>query len=190
MRIVFVGPPGAGKGTQSARLTQYLNVPHLSTGDMLREARQKKTQIGMLASQYMSTGQLVPDPIILQLVGERLAQPDCENGYLFDGFPRTLGQAKSLDQFLGERGTPLDAVLEIRVPEDVLLERLAGRGRSDDEPEIIRERLKGYRDQTQPLLDYYAQTGRLVTIDGCGTTDEVFRRIKAAVDQARAKSGS
>lgn len=182
MRIVFVGPPGAGKGTQSARLIQYLKVPHLSTGDMLRAARKEQTRIGQMATRYMEAGELVPDPIILQLVGERLAQPDCRNGYLFDGFPRTLGQAKSLDQFLAERNTPLDLVLELRVPEELLFERLAGRARADDAPSIIRARLKSFRDQTQPLLDYYQAANRLAVIDGCGTTDEVFDRIQAAIE--------
>ena len=189
MRIVFVGPPGAGKGTQSARLIQYLKVPHLSTGDMLRAARKDQTRIGRLASRFMESGELVPDPIILQLVGERLAQPDCQHGYLFDGFPRTVGQAKSLDQFLAERNTPLDLVLELRVPEETLLERLAGRARADDSPSVIRARLKSFRDQTQPLLDYYAAAGQLAVIDGCGTTDEVFGRIQEALEnRSRARS--
>jgi adenylate kinase len=183
MRLVFIGPPGVGKGTQSMRLLKHLGIPHISTGDMLRAAIQQKTQIGLIANQYMSAGRLVPDPIMLQLMGERLDQPDCRKGALFDGFPRTLGQAKALNDFLGQRGIPLSGVLELRVDEDEVIRRLAGRGREDDQPEIIRERLQGYMRQTAPLLDYYKAQGILHTIEGTGTPDEVFDRIKAVLDK-------
>jgi adenylate kinase len=178
MRIIFLGPPGVGKGTQSKRLVEYLQIPHLSTGDMLRQAYLDKNEVGILSQQYMSSGKLVPDPVILEIMGRRLDQNDCQKGCLLDGFPRTLGQARALDEFLAQRGTPLDGVLELKVDQEEIVNRLAGRGRDDDRPEIIRERLEHYARQTAPLEDYYRQRGLLHTIDGVGTTDEVFARIK------------
>jgi adenylate kinase len=183
MRIVFVGPPGVGKGTQSQRLVKYLRIPHLSTGDMLRQAWQEKSDLGLLSQEYMAQGTLVPDPIMLQLVGRRLEAGDCQHGYLLDGFPRTLGQAQALDEFLRRRGTPLTTVLELKVDADELVKRLAGRRRDDDRPEIIRKRLDEFARQTAPLSDYYRQQGLVCEIDGSGTPDEVFDRIKTFVDR-------
>jgi adenylate kinase len=131
----------------------------------------------------MSAGQLVPDDIILGIIGQRLQQPDCRQGYLLDGFPRTIAQAEALDAMLAGQGTPLDAVLELQVPEEELFQRLAGRGRADDQPEVIRQRLVAYRRQTEPLLEYYGARGSLRSIDGQGTVDEVFQRARAALDQ-------
>jgi adenylate kinase len=185
MRIVFIGPPGVGKGTQSLRLVKFLNVPHLSTGDMLRQAGQEKSELGLLSQQYMAQGKLVPDPIILQLVGQRLDQDDCQEGCLLDGFPRTLGQAQALDEFLNRRGTPLTAALELKADPEELVKRLAGRGRDDDRPEVVRERLQQYAGLTAPLSEYYARQGRLFQIDGSGTPDEVFGRIKTVVSQIK-----
>jgi adenylate kinase len=187
MRIVFIGPPGVGKGTQSAELVGYLRIPHLSTGEMLRKACQDKTDLGLLSQQYISAGKLVPDPIILQLVAKRLDQDDCKNGYLLDGFPRTLGQAQALDEFLARRGTPLDVVLELQVDVEELIHRLSARGREDDRPDIVRERLTQYERQTAPLSDYYSQQGLLRMINGGGTPGEVFHRVKAAVDRTAPK---
>ncbi len=177
MRLIFIGPPGAGKGTQSQRLIRHLGIPHLSTGEMLRAACRNKTPEGLAADEFMQTGRLVPDPIILQLVGRRLDEPDCQKGCLLDGFPRTLVQAKALDEFLEQRGTPLDAALELQVDEEVLVQRLAGRNRVDDSPEIIRLRLGDFFKETSPLCNYYRRRGLLFSIDGEGTQDEVFRRI-------------
>lgn len=183
MRIVFIGPPGAGKGTQSANMIRELGILHLSTGEMLRKAQQEKTRLGRLASDYINTGQLVPDPLILQLIGERLVQPDCRRGYLLDGFPRTLGQAKALDEYLHQQGTPLDVVIELVVDEAELTRRLSDRGRSDDNPEIIRQRLRSFQDQTRPLIRYYSDKGLMEAIDAIGTTEEVFERIMQAIQR-------
>lgn len=185
MRVVFIGPPGAGKGTQSARIVEHLGIVHLSTGDMLRQAQQDDTELGQLATEYMGSGKLVPDPIVLQMIGERLARPDCAPGCMLDGFPRTLGQAQALDEYLQERGTPLNVVIELKITEEELLRRLAGRGRSDDSPDVILNRLKTYELQTRPLLEYYAKQGLLETIDAIGTTDQVFDRILTAIQRHR-----
>ncbi len=184
MRIVFIGPPGAGKGTQAERLVATYGLAHLSTGDILRAARDAQTEVGKKADRYMSAGQLVPDEIIMAIIGQRLKQPDCQAGYLLDGFPRTIGQAEALDAMLSEQGPPLDVVLELQVPEEELFRRLSGRGRADDTPEVIRQRLVAYRDQTEPLLQYYVKRGLLKSIDGFGTVDEIFDRATAVLGRA------
>ena len=154
MQIVFLGPPGAGKGTQAVRLAEHLGIVHLSTGDMLRQAAADKTTVGLQSQEYLSDGNLVPDIVMLDLVNERLGNEDCEGGYLLDGFPRTLGQAEALDALLAKRNTPLTAVIELDVDVELLIERLVARGREDDKPDVIRERLKQYKLQTAPLSDY------------------------------------
>lgn len=182
MRLVFIGPPGAGKGTQAEKIIATYNTAHLSTGDMLRAAVAAGSEVGGKAGQYMSSGQLVPDDTIIGVIRDRLVQSDCQGGYLLDGFPRTIAQAEALDRMLAEKGTPLDVVLELRVPDDELFRRLAGRGRADDKPEVIRQRLVAYRNQTEPLLDYYGRLGLLVHIDGLGSVDEIFARIRNVLD--------
>lgn len=182
MRIVFIGPPGAGKGTQAERMIEKYKLAHLSTGDMLRAARDAQTDVGKKADTYMSSGQLVPDEIIVEIIQERLGESDCQGGYLLDGFPRTIAQAEALDSMLAAKGTPLDVVLELKVPEEELFQRLAGRGRADDTPEVIKQRLVAYRDQTSPLLDYYGKAGQLKSIDGLGTVEEIFDRVQAILD--------
>ena len=188
MRIVFIGPPGAGKGTQAERMIAAYRLAHLSTGDMLRAARDAKTEVGVLADRYMSGGQLVPDDVIIAIIAARLLEPDCQAGYLLDGFPRTIAQAEALDAMLRKQGTPLDVVLELKVPEEELFKRLAGRGRADDKPEVIRQRLVAYRNQTAPLLDYYGKAGLLRSVDGMGTVDEIFQRIRGVLDPMAAGS--
>lgn len=187
MLLVFIGPPGAGKGTQCKRLLDYLRVPHLSTGELLRRAKEQNTPLGIMADSYMKNGRLVPDPLVMSIVGERLDSADCRNGCLFDGFPRTIGQAESLDSYLKDRGTPLDVVLELKVDEQVLIERMIQRAkiehRPDDTPETISNRMQVYKTSTMPLLNYYSQRGLLESVDGLGTTDEVFGRIKTIIDR-------
>jgi len=188
MQIIFIGPPGAGKGTQSVRLAEHLHVPHLSTGDMLREACQQKTPVGILAAEAMETGQLVSDDLVEVAVFERLRQPDCSDGYILDGFPRTVPQADALDRWLESCGQALLVVLALRVDQDVLLERLSSRGRHDDDRKTVIERLKQYDRLTRPLLDYYSRHGVLRGIDGSGSEDNVSARIQKVVADLVAKS--
>ena len=171
MRIVLLGPPGAGKGTQAQRLVDDLQIPHLSTGDMLRAGQDAGSELGLMAAQYMESGQLVPDELVVGIVDQRLQQQDCQNGYLLDGFPRTVPQADSLSELLQQRSTKLDLVLELNVAEEELIERLLQRKRPDDTRETI------------PLLEYYSTRGLLASIAGQGTPDEVYERLREALQQ-------
>jgi adenylate kinase len=185
MLIVFIGPPGSGKGTQSKRLIQHLGIAHLSTGDLLREAKASGSSLGRLAADYMDHGRLVPDQLVLAMVKEKLADPLFKKGCLFDGFPRTLPQARSLDELLAKRGTPLDVALELRADVNELTARMLRRAsqekRVDDNPQTIAHRMEVYRQQTEPLIDYYRFQGVLKPIDAMGTPDEVFECIKAVL---------
>lgn len=179
MRIVLLGPPGAGKGTQAADLAKKLGIPHISTGDLFRHNISTGTELGLEAKKYLDAGDLVPATLTNALVDDRLDAEDAAGGFILDGFPRSVEQAEALKQMLSRRSLKLDAVLEFRVPEDELVARLMSRGRDDDKEDVIRNRFKVYRDETAPLLDYYS--GELKTVDAVGSTDEVFARALQAL---------
>lgn len=179
MRIVLLGPPGAGKGTQAVKLAEKLGIPQISTGELFRENIDGGTPLGLEAKKYLDAGDLVPASLTNALVDERLGHADVAGGFILDGFPRTVEQAEALHDMLGRRGLALDAVVEFRVPEDELVARLASRGRADDTEDVIRNRFKVYRDETAPLLDYYNH--ELKTVDAVGSLDEVFTRALQAL---------
>ena len=169
-----MGPPGAGKGTQAVKIAEKLGVPQISTGDLFRHNIGAGTPLGLEAKKYLDAGDLVPASLTNSLVDDRLNDADVADGFILDGFPRTVEQAEALHDMLERRNLKLDAVLEFRVPEEELVSRLAGRGRADDTEDIIRNRFRVYRDETAPLLDYY--THELKTVDAVGSLDEVFNR--------------
>ena len=206
MKLIFLGPPGAGKGTQAVGVSAHLKVPHISTGDMFRNAIKNQTPTGMEAKRYMDAGQLVPDSVVVAMVKERLAMDDCANGYLLDGFPRTVDQAEALEAIAAP-----DAVIDIEVPDEMLLARLTGRRvcgkcngtfhiskladekvcpvcgdelyqRDDDKPATISNRLNVYHEQTAPLIGYYAGLGRLKRINGDGRPEDVFQKILSSLE--------
>ena len=179
MRIVLLGPPGAGKGTQAINLADKLGVPQISTGDLFRHNISTGTELGVKAKAYLDAGDLVPAELTNALVDDRLNDDDVTAGFILDGFPRSVEQAEALGQMLAKRGLKLDAVLEFRVPEDELVDRLKGRGRADDTEDVIRNRMKVYRDETAPLLDFYQAD--LKTVDAVGSLDEVFARALRAL---------
>jgi adenylate kinase len=211
MKLVIFGPPSAGKGTQAQRLSHQYGIPQVSTGDLLRKAVADKTPLGLKVKSYLDQGKLGPDNLIVQLIKERVSKPDCKNGYLLDGFPRTMGQAKEL-----EKMTDIDLVLNIVVDFEVLVERAVGRRtcpkcsavyhvkfnppmnegicekcgsqliqRDDDKEDTVRNRLKVYQEQTEPLIDYYRRKGKLVDIEGSGGIDAVFGRMVSMIDKLK-----
>jgi adenylate kinase len=181
MKLLIMGPPGVGKGTQANRIKDKLQILHLSTGDILRAEVEAKSAIGMDAKLYMDFGRLVPDHILIEIVKERISRPDCENGYLLDGFPRTPPQAEGLEEMMHSIGHDLECALSLTADEDELVDRLVKRGeksgRSDDTPEVIRNRQKIYWEQTAPLLDFYRGKGILKEVDGLGEIPEITERI-------------
>jgi len=177
MRIVFIGPPGSGKGTQSVRLAEALGVERLSTGDVLRDAR----KAGRISGEFLDEGRLAPPGMVEELVAEWIQEPGRKKGFLFDGFPRTVEQAEQLDKLIAELQAPLDAVLLFDVSEDELIRRLAGRGREDDNYWIIRQRLKDYASLTEPLADYYQEHDLLRRIDAEGLPEDVYDRMVEAI---------
>jgi adenylate kinase len=179
VRIVLLGPPGAGKGTQAVQLAEKLGVPQISTGDLFRHNISTGTPLGLEAKKYLDAGDLVPATLTNALVDDRLDNEDAAAGFILDGFPRSVEQAEALHDMLERRNLKLDAVVEFRVSEDELLQRLKERGRADDTEDVILNRMKVYRDETAPLLDYYS--GELKTVDAVGTVDEVFARALRAL---------
>ncbi|OBG94688.1 adenylate kinase [Mycobacterium sp. E3251] len=179
MRVVLLGPPGAGKGTQAQKLSEKLGIPHISTGELFRSNIENGTKLGLEAKRYLDAGDLVPSELTNQLVDDRLSDADADAGFVLDGYPRSTEQAKALHEMLERRGTDIDAVLEFRVSEDELLQRLKARGRADDTDDVILNRMKVYRDETAPLLEYYRD--ELKTVDAIGTLDEVFARALQAL---------
>jgi adenylate kinase len=193
MRLVLLGPPGSGKGTQAARLKVELGVPHISTGDMLRAAVAAGTPQGLKAKEVMNAGKLVSDDILLGMLEERLSQDDVKNGFILDGYPRNLAQADALDHLLAKIGQPLDAVVKLEVPNEVIIARCEIRfkaeHRHDDDPEVVRDRLKVYAEQTAPVADFFARRGKLQVVDGVGELDEVTERVKRALSSKSAATG-
>ena len=208
MRIILLGPPGSGKGTQAKLLSKRYGIPHIAMGDILREEVARKTPLGEKVNVYMSKGELVPDEIVIEVLKKRLQEADCTNGFILDGFPRTLNQAKALDNMLSELNLKIDAVIYIEVPDEEIMKRLSLRRtckvcgriynlhynppkqdgkcdvcggeliiRDDDKPEVIKNRLKVYNEQTKPLVDYYENHRLLIRINGVNTIDSVFQQI-------------
>ena len=195
MRLILLGPPGAGKGTQAQRLLAKHRTVQLSTGDMLRAAVAAGTPVGLRAKSTMERGELVPDDVVVAIIVDRIGKPDARRGFVLDGFPRTVPQAEALDRLLAERGLKLDAVMELKVDEGILLQRIEKRAaemtargekiRSDDNPEVLRERLSAYRKQTAPLVDYYASKGMLKSVDGMASIDDVTAAIAGHLEPLR-----
>jgi adenylate kinase len=179
VRVVLLGPPGAGKGTQAQKLAEKLGIPQISTGELFRNNIGNGTKLGVEAKRYLDAGDLVPSELTNRLVDERLNEPDVANGFILDGYPRSLEQAQALHEMLERRGTDIDAVIEFRVSEEELQQRLKGRGRADDTDEVILNRMKVYRVETAPLLEYYSD--EVKTVDAVGTVDEVFARALQAL---------
>jgi adenylate kinase len=178
IRLIFLGAPGAGKGTQAKGLASDYHIPHISTGDILREAVAQKTALGIKAQTYMDRGELVPDQLVVDLIRDRLSQPDAQQGWILDGFPRTLLQANSLDAILVQIQQPYKFVINFDVPDEVLIQRLLGRGRQDDTEEVIRRRLQVYREQTVPLTDFYTSRQKLICVNGNLSMEEVKEEVK------------
>jgi adenylate kinase len=180
VRVVLLGPPGAGKGTQAQKLSEKLGIPQISTGDLFRMNISAGTALGIEAKRYLDAGDLVPSELTNKLVEDRIEQPDATDGFILDGYPRSVEQAKALDDMLKNHNTKIDAVLEFAVSEDELLARLKSRGRADDTEEVIHNRMQVYRDETEPLLEYYSHYN-LQTVDAVGSLDEVFARALRAL---------
>ena len=189
MRLLLLGAPGSGKGTQAARLKDSLGVPHISTGDLLRAEVAAGSKLGLEAKEVMARGELVSDAILLGMLEDRFSRADTANGFILDGYPRNLAQADALDKLLARIGRPMDFAVQLEVPTELLVERIAGRakaeGRADDSPESVRHRLNVYDKQTAPVIDFYRQHGQLTVVDGVGELDEVFTRIIEAISPGR-----
>lgn len=181
MHLVFFGPPGAGKGTQAQRIVADFGIPQISTGDILRAAVADGTALGKQAGPLMAAGKLVPDELVIGIVEERIAKPDCSKGFLLDGFPRTIPQAQSLEVVLQRHGKRIEHVVSLEVADEVIHERMKGRGRADDSPETVQRRLDEFRKLTAPLKAYYQERGLLRTINGVGSLDEIYASIRQSI---------
>ena len=191
MRILLLGPQGSGKGTQAERISRTYGIPHIATGDMLRAAMAAGTELGRKVKPIYDAGELVPDDLMIDLIRERLSQPDAEDGFVLDGFPRTLEQAEALDDMLLELGSPLDVVFDLQIDEPTTVQRLLDRahkeGRSDDTPEAIAKRLELFRDATLPVIEHYRAQGKVVGVHAGGTVNEVFNEIQETLEQVGAR---
>lgn len=189
--VVILGPPGAGKGTQAKLIASDAGIPHVNTGDMLRAERDAGTELGRLVEAVLARGDLVPDELVMQLIRDRLSQPDTAPGFVLDGFPRTLAQAEGLDRLLEELDRELTVVLQFQIPDERAVERLVGRaaqeGRNDDSPEVIRHRLDLFHEQTEPLVEYYRARGLLVGIHADRSVEEVFSEVKQVLEAVSAR---
>lgn len=184
VRLILFGAPGAGKGTQAATLSQQLQVPHISTGDILRSAVAQQTPLGVEAQSYLNRGELVPDDLVIALIRERLSQPDAHSGWILDGFPRTVPQAEALDRLLQELSQRCDRVVNLEVPEPVLVSRMLERGRQDDTEDVIRNRLQVYHQKTSPLIHFYRDRDQLTAIDGHADVPAVTAAILDSLEDA------
>jgi len=184
-RLIFLGPPGAGKGTQAEVLANHWNIPHISTGNILRQAMKEQSPLGVKAQSYVDRGELVPDQLVQDLVEERLSKPDTASGWILDGFPRNVSQASFLDELLQKRFPDGVSVINLEVPDEVLISRLLGRGRKDDTEEVIRRRLEVYREQTAPLIDFYRDRQQLKSVNGNQPLEKVTAEAQKLVDSVR-----
>lgn len=181
MRLIFLGPPGAGKGTQAALLAECWQIPHISTGEILRQAVTDRTPLGVKAQSYMDKGELVPDTLVIALIEERLQQSDTKSGWILDGFPRNVPQANALAELLESIAQPCDIALNFEVPTDILVARMLGRGRKDDNETTIRRRLEVYLEQTAPVIDFYRQHDCLTVIDGNRSVEDITGELQAVL---------
>ena len=182
-RLIFLGAPGAGKGTQAKLMASLCSIPHISTGDILRAAVENQTSLGLQAKLYMNKGDLVPDQLVFALIQERLNNHDAQEGWILDGFPRNVAQAEFLDSLLNEIDQPCDYVVNLDVPDDVLVQRMLERGRTDDTEKVIRNRLKVYREQTSPLIDFYSKRKKLAVVNGDQLLDGVTDNLKRLIQR-------
>lgn len=181
-RLIFLGPPGAGKGTQAQNLASSWQIPHISTGEILREAMRSQSPLGIKAQEYVDRGELVPDSLVLDLIEDRLSQPDTQNGWILDGFPRNVSQASFLEQLLQKLAHNGVRVVNLEVPDEVLVARLLGRGRQDDTEEVIRRRLEVYREQTLPLIDFYSDRQLLMSVNGDQSLEKVSNDLHNSLE--------
>lgn len=185
MQLILFGPPGAGKGTQAAILKEELGLAHLSTGNIFRSAISNKTPLGVKVQSILDAGELVPDQVVVDLVAEEIQKPEYQNGIILDGFPRTVAQAASYDALLEKSGNSVAALIALTVPDSVLIERILsrGEGRSDDTPEKVEKRLDVYRSETEPVIQHYREKNLVFEVDGVGSVDEIFQRIRSVIDR-------